>query len=80
MTTDTVPKVAHAIVGDGPASVVGIAKGVGMIEPDMATMIALLFTDAQLTSIELDAAFRRVVDRRSTASASTPTPRRATRR
>ena len=41
MTTDTVAKVAEATVGDGPARVVGIAKGVGMIEPDMATMIAV---------------------------------------
>ena len=46
MTTDTVAKVAAATVGDGPARVVGIAKGVGMIEPDMATMIAVLLTDA----------------------------------
>ncbi len=61
MTTDTVPKTATVAV-DG-ATVVGVAKGVGMIEPDMATMIAMVFTDAELTSAELDAAFRRVVDR-----------------
>jgi glutamate N-acetyltransferase/amino-acid N-acetyltransferase len=63
MTTDTVPKVADARVGDGPARVVGIAKGVGMIEPDMATMIAVLLTDAEVQSGELDRRFRRVVER-----------------
>ena len=63
MTTDTVAKVAHATVGTGPATVVGIAKGVGMIEPDMATMIAVLLTDAAVDADELDACFRRVVDR-----------------
>jgi glutamate N-acetyltransferase/amino-acid N-acetyltransferase len=62
MTTDTHPKVAEAQVGDGPARVVGFAKGVGMIEPDMATMIAVLLTDAELTSTELDTCFRGVVD------------------
>ncbi len=63
MTTDTVAKVASATVGDGPARVVGIAKGVGMIEPDMATMIAVLLTDAATDGAELDRRFRRVVDR-----------------
>lgn len=62
MTTDTVEKVAAATIGTGPARVVGIAKGVGMIEPDMATMIAVLLTDAEVSSAELDAVFRRVVD------------------
>jgi glutamate N-acetyltransferase/amino-acid N-acetyltransferase len=62
MTTDTVEKVATAPIGAGPARVVGIAKGVGMIEPDMATMIALLLTDADVSSEALDAVFRRVVD------------------
>jgi glutamate N-acetyltransferase/amino-acid N-acetyltransferase len=60
MTTDTRPKVATATVG--PARVVGVAKGVGMIQPDMATMIALVFTDAEITAATLDAVFRRVVD------------------
>ena len=63
MTTDTVAKVATATVGGGPARVVGIAKGVGMIEPDMATMIAVLLTDADVDPTELDDRFRRVVDR-----------------
>ncbi len=63
MTTDTVPKVAEAAVGEGPARVVGFAKGVGMIEPDMATMIAVLLTDAAADPVDLDERFRRVVDR-----------------
>jgi glutamate N-acetyltransferase/amino-acid N-acetyltransferase len=62
MTTDTRPKVAAAWVGDEPSRVVGIAKGVGMIEPDMATMIAVLLTDAEADAAWLDQAFRRVVD------------------
>ncbi len=63
MTTDTVMKTAEAtIVGSG-ARVVGVAKGVGMIEPDMATLITLLFTDADVAADELDAVFRRVIDR-----------------
>jgi glutamate N-acetyltransferase / amino-acid N-acetyltransferase len=63
MTTDTVPKVSERSIGDGPARIVGIAKGVGMIEPDMATMIAVVTTDAEVPTDELDATFRRVVDR-----------------
>jgi len=61
MTTDTVAKVASARCG--PAGVVGVAKGVGMIEPDMATLIALFCTDAEVDSPSLDGMFRRVIDR-----------------
>ena len=61
MTTDTHPKFASASCG--AASVVGVAKGVGMIEPDMATLITVFFTDADLAAEELDAVFRRVIDR-----------------
>ena len=61
MTTDTHAKVAQARAT--PATVVGIAKGVGMIEPDMATMLAFVATDAAVPSPVLDALFRRVVDR-----------------
>ena len=61
MTTDTVAKVAAASVGD--ARIVGVAKGVGMIEPNMATLITLLFTDASLAAEDLDPIFRRVMDR-----------------
>ena len=63
MTTDTVPKLAQSVVAGSTARVVGMAKGVGMIEPDMATHISLLFTDAAIEPKDLDAVFRRVVDR-----------------
>ena len=65
MTTDTHPKTAQVEVTTttgGTARVVGIAKGVGMIEPDMATMIAVIFTDAAVEPAVLDAAFRGAVD------------------
>ncbi|HMT48831.1 bifunctional glutamate N-acetyltransferase/amino-acid acetyltransferase ArgJ [Dietzia sp. UBA5065] len=66
MTTDTHPKTAQVEVTTttgGTARVVGMAKGVGMIEPDMATMIAVLLTDAAVEPEVLDAAFRAAVDR-----------------
>ena len=66
MTTDTHPKVASATLPNfdgGTASIVGIAKGVGMIEPDMATMLAFIFTDASIPPMELDDGFRGVVER-----------------
>src|ERR1700676_2054848 len=52
MTTDTFPKVATATVKLGKAKVVinGMAKGSGMIMPDMATMLAFMFTDAPITA------------------------------
>src|SRR6202011_892167 len=52
MTTDTVPKVATATVKLGKARVTinGMAKGAGMIAPDMATMLSFVFTDAPLSS------------------------------
>ena len=62
MTTDTVYKIAEARVAGSTARVVGVAKGVGMIEPNMATLITLLFTDAEIKSRDLDAMFRRVID------------------
>jgi len=61
MTTDTAPKIAETSVGK--ARIVGVAKGVGMIEPNMATMITLLLTDADVGAEDLDAIFKRVVDR-----------------
>ena len=51
MTTDTVPKTA--VQRAGPARVVGMAKGVGMIEPDMATMLAFVLTDAAVDAADL---------------------------
>ncbi len=50
MTTDTFPKVATATVKLGKAKVTinGMAKGAGMIAPDMATMLSFIFTDAPI--------------------------------
>lgn len=55
MTTDTFPKGASAIVqGDGgEIRIAGIAKGSGMIAPDMATMLVYLFTDAKISAATL---------------------------
>ncbi|MBM7773960.1 glutamate N-acetyltransferase/amino-acid N-acetyltransferase [Actinokineospora baliensis] len=61
MTTDTVAK--HVVAECGPASIAAIAKGVGMIEPNMATLLTFFFTDAELDQPVLDRVFRRVVDR-----------------
>ncbi len=51
MTTDTFPKGACATVeiGGKPVQIAGIAKGSGMIAPDMATMLVYIFTDAKIT-------------------------------
>lgn len=50
MTTDTFPKGAGTVVdcSDKPIAISGIAKGSGMIAPDMATMLAYVFTDADI--------------------------------
>lgn len=61
MTTDTHTK--HAARKVGNASLVGIAKGVGMIEPNMATLLTFFFTDAKIPRDTLDAMFRRVMDK-----------------
>lgn len=61
MTTDTRPKTAVRTVGQ--ARIVGVAKGVGMLEPNMATMLAYVFTDADLSPADLDSALRAAVDR-----------------
>jgi glutamate N-acetyltransferase/amino-acid N-acetyltransferase len=57
MTTDTFPKVATATVKLGKAKVTinGIAKGSGMIAPDMATMLSFIFTDAPIAAPALQA-------------------------
>ncbi|MEV6106038.1 bifunctional glutamate N-acetyltransferase/amino-acid acetyltransferase ArgJ [Streptomyces sp. NPDC051940] len=60
MTTDTRPKTAVRTVGR--SRIVGVAKGVGMLEPNMATMLAYLVTDAEVAPEALDAALRRAVD------------------
>jgi glutamate N-acetyltransferase/amino-acid N-acetyltransferase len=61
MTTDMYPKYISRPVGS--AVVAGIAKGAGMIEPNMATMLAYIMTDAELPPRLLRPLLRRVVDR-----------------
>jgi glutamate N-acetyltransferase / amino-acid N-acetyltransferase len=65
MTTDTYPKIATARVKLGNSEVVinGIAKGAGMIAPDMATMLAYVFTDAPIASQALQAMLSKSVER-----------------
>ena len=60
MTTDTFPKVATAAAKIGRAKVTinGIAKGAGMIAPDMATMLSFVFTDAAISAAALQALLR----------------------
>ena len=60
MTTDTFPKVATATARLGKTTVTinGIAKGAGMIAPDMATMLAFVFTDAPIAAPVLQALLR----------------------
>lgn len=66
MTTDTRPKLAacRVALGEGgpPVTLGGIAKGSGMIHPDMATMLAFLATDAAVPAPLLREALRRAVD------------------
>jgi glutamate N-acetyltransferase/amino-acid N-acetyltransferase len=52
MTTDAFPKVVarRLVLGDRTCRLVGLAKGAGMIHPDMATMLAFVMTDASLDS------------------------------
>jgi glutamate N-acetyltransferase/amino-acid N-acetyltransferase len=65
MTTDTVPKAASRKMklSNGEASVTGIAKGAGMIRPDMATMLGFIATDAKVSRRNLQALLERVADR-----------------
>jgi glutamate N-acetyltransferase / amino-acid N-acetyltransferase len=63
MTTDTVPKGASRRVrtAQGDVTVTGIAKGVGMICPDMATMLAFVATDARLSPAAVKRCLREAV-------------------
>ena len=65
MTTDTFPKVATQRVKLGEAEVVinGMAKGAGMIAPDMATMLSFVFTDAPIAAPVLQALLAKSVQR-----------------
>jgi glutamate N-acetyltransferase/amino-acid N-acetyltransferase len=64
LTTDTGPKEAalRLDVAGRPVAIGGIAKGVGMIEPHMATMFCFLATDAVVAQDALEAALRRAVE------------------
>ncbi|MFH1323525.1 MAG: bifunctional ornithine acetyltransferase/N-acetylglutamate synthase [Methanobacteriota archaeon] len=62
MTTDTSMK-EFAVELDNGARIAGIAKGSGMIEPNMGTMLAFLFTDACLSKKALDVCLKKAVDK-----------------
>jgi glutamate N-acetyltransferase/amino-acid N-acetyltransferase len=64
MTTDTFPKAAirTARIGEAEVRIIGIAKGSGMIAPDMATMLCFVFTDAKIPAPALQTALARGVD------------------
>ncbi len=69
MTTDTRPKWASRIIRwmegttERTCTVTGVAKGAGMIHPNMATMISVIVTDATLTPSELDGHLRSAVEK-----------------
>jgi len=64
MTTDTVPKAASRTLqmAGVPRTVTGMAKGVGMLQPDMATMLAFIATDASISGALLQRMVREVAD------------------
>ena len=63
MTTDTQPKVAsqQLNVGEGTITISGCCKGAGMIHPNMATLLAIVTTDAQVAPALLQAALQSAV-------------------
>lgn len=61
MTTDTFPKALSISVG--AATITWVAKGSGMIEPNMATMLAYIFTDAEVDATTLDRLLREAASR-----------------
>src|ERR1039457_5872839 len=65
MTTDTFPKLAtaRARIGKAAVTINGIAKGAGMIAPDMATMLSFVFTDAAIAAPALHALLAKSVER-----------------
>jgi glutamate N-acetyltransferase/amino-acid N-acetyltransferase len=65
MTTDTFPKASTqtAQIGETEVRITGIAKGSGMIAPDMATMLCFIFTDAKIPAPALQALLKKGVDR-----------------
>ncbi|MBU0943873.1 MAG: bifunctional glutamate N-acetyltransferase/amino-acid acetyltransferase ArgJ [Proteobacteria bacterium] len=65
MTTDTVPKTVYRTVtiGEHEVNFMGMAKGAGMIMPNMATMLSFVVTDAQISFPELQNSLRKAADR-----------------
>lgn len=65
LTTDVGPKVAQATftLGGKRGRIVGVAKGAGMIHPNMATMLGFVTTDAALAPAQLQAVLKAAVDR-----------------
>jgi glutamate N-acetyltransferase/amino-acid N-acetyltransferase len=65
LTTDTFPKAATrtALIGGHEVRITGIAKGSGMIAPDMATMLCFVFTDAKIPAAMLQKLLKQGVDR-----------------
>jgi glutamate N-acetyltransferase/amino-acid N-acetyltransferase len=65
MTTDTFPKVSTrtATIGGVEVTINGIAKGAGMIAPDMATMLSFVFTDAPIAAPVLQALVKKGADK-----------------
>ena len=63
MTTDTRPKIAYEelIVGDELVKICGVAKGSGMIAPNLATMLSFIFTNADINSNLLRSLLKRAV-------------------
>jgi len=63
MTTDTKPKVAYSEIkiGDKKVCISGIAKGSGMIAPNLATMFSFIFTDADISSVILNKYLNKVL-------------------
>ena len=63
MTTDTRPKVAYeeCKIGNKMVKISGIAKGSGMIAPNMATMLSFIFTDANIPSVFLKSILKKII-------------------
>ena len=64
MTTDTKPKLAYSEIklGDKIVRIAGIAKGSGMIAPNLATMFSFIFTDADISSVVLNKYLSKVLN------------------
>ena len=62
MTTDTVPKEVAVTAGDNEFTIGGVAKGSGMIHPDLATLLCFLTTDASVDTDFLKTSLKKAVD------------------